>query len=317
MALLHGRPGTGKTTVSRIILEKYGYQVVEVNASDNRTYKEIMKVLDRVCLRKSITGKAALLLEEIDGAYESEDGRSSITAIADFLKKYKEDKNKTPIITTCNVTHKANVKQLYPFAVNVSFPKLFDSHLRELCTRIAKKYDIRLNYSDTTRIVQQAQGDARQIIQSLRMISFGGNRQPLFTKDDGSNIFEVTKTILNGWSPQVSRELFHDCGGYGMGLLFENYPKIVNWQKGSKKDQMDAMDELSAYADTLSMCEMASTVHHNGFAADMAIEGGVQLSKSVFRNDSTCVSKCSDSYFKRPNFSTENLWSSYVDQIES
>jgi hypothetical protein len=317
IALVHGRPGTGKTTVSRILLQKHGYKIVEVNASDTRTYDGITKVLDRVCLRMSITGKAALLLEEIDGTYESESGKSSITAIVDFLTKHKDDKNKTPIIATCNVTHKANIKQLYPYAKVISFPKLFDSNLRSLCQKIKRYHGINLSNQQTTDVITTAQGDARQVIQSLRILSLG-NGKCGEGKDDGCNIFQVAKTILSGRLPGVTHDTFTDCGGYGFGLLFQNYTSIHNdFVEDCGREEMESqsltMDNLSNYADTLGDCDLASTFHSLSFGGDLAIRGGVLLSKSVSTSNPVVISKCDSKYFARPNTSRSTLSSSYED----
>ena len=39
--VLYGNPGVGKTTLARIILEKYNYEIVEINTSDYRSKKMI------------------------------------------------------------------------------------------------------------------------------------------------------------------------------------------------------------------------------------------------------------------------------------
>ena len=39
--LLHGKPGIGKTTLAHIIFNEYNYDIVEINASEQRSKKKI------------------------------------------------------------------------------------------------------------------------------------------------------------------------------------------------------------------------------------------------------------------------------------
>lgn len=308
MALLHGRPGTGKTSVSHLLLAKYGYQVVEINASDTRSYEGVTKVLDRVCLRRSITGKAALLLDEIDGAYESDTGKSSITAIKDFLVTYKADKNKSPIIATCNVTHKANIKQLFPYALVVTFPKLYDNHLSQIAHQVAQRHTIRVNQERVKEIVQRADGDARQVIQSLRLLSLSSGAT--CAKDEGDNIFEITKQLLRGRRPVVHSDVFTDCGGYGTGLLFQNYLSAVAPTR-QKPVGIQNMEQVSLLADAFADSDVLTEVEDN-INAEMVITGATVFSRSVTTRDTT-FSKCNNQYFNRPLYRYD-CWDDVFEQ---
>jgi hypothetical protein len=303
LALLHGRPGTGKTTVSHVLAKIHGYELVEVNASDTRSYEEISKILDRVCLRQSITGKAALLLDEIDGAFESESGRSSITAIKDFLAAHQADRFKAPIIATCNVTHKADIKTLFPLAEVISFPKIFDNHLTDLATSIAHQHEIRITTKQLHDVVQQANGDARQVIQSLRLLSLQNGE--IAGKDNPDTIFEVAKRLLSGVLPDVNPDLFTDCGGYGLGLLFENYVAVPTLQPNNKQVNR----EVSLLADTLSDCDLLRNIEE--IDVELATRGAVVFSKSVPRAKPVSLNKCAANYFSRSS-KQKDLWESYI-----
>ena len=65
-ALLYGPQGVGKTTTVYLAAKELGYNVVEYNASDDRT-KEFIRDLGSVLTSKPLFGKRLVLLDEADG----------------------------------------------------------------------------------------------------------------------------------------------------------------------------------------------------------------------------------------------------------
>ena len=57
--LLHGKPGIGKTTLAHIIFNEYNYDIVEINASEQRSKKKIHE-------RIGVIGKYSILFDDID-----------------------------------------------------------------------------------------------------------------------------------------------------------------------------------------------------------------------------------------------------------
>ena len=72
--LLYGSPGVGKTTIANIIFNQYGYDIVETNASIQRTKKKVKELLGTIgkysvmYYDPSIRKKVGLFMEEIDGS---------------------------------------------------------------------------------------------------------------------------------------------------------------------------------------------------------------------------------------------------------
>eukprot|EP00795_Rhopilema_esculentum_P009123 gene9123-16782_t len=72
IALLAGNPGLGKTTLAHVVAEHAGYNVVEMNASDDRSAELFRNKLETTTQMKSCLGDGnkpnCLIIDEIDGA---------------------------------------------------------------------------------------------------------------------------------------------------------------------------------------------------------------------------------------------------------
>ncbi|HZD43983.1 MAG TPA: AAA family ATPase, partial [Methanomicrobiales archaeon] len=69
--LLYGKPGTGKTSSAYALATDMGWEVVELNASDQRTKGSIEKIAGSSSLTRSLTGaeRKLILLDEADNLH--------------------------------------------------------------------------------------------------------------------------------------------------------------------------------------------------------------------------------------------------------
>ena len=70
--MLYGPPGLGKTTLAHVVANHAGYNVVEINASDDRSLAAFKIRLDAATQMKSVNNRDkrpnCLVIDEIDGA---------------------------------------------------------------------------------------------------------------------------------------------------------------------------------------------------------------------------------------------------------
>lgn len=72
LILLHGPPGLGKTTVAHVAAKQAGYDILEINASDERGGPAVQAKISGA-LESHRVGKkpVCLIIDEIDGGAES------------------------------------------------------------------------------------------------------------------------------------------------------------------------------------------------------------------------------------------------------
>jgi replication factor C large subunit len=160
--LLVGPPGTGKTTLVRSLVRQFGYDMVEMNASDTRN-KEILRTrIEPVFQNVSLFAKKILLfLDEVDGISGREDS-GGLDTLIDLMKEPT-----IPVIMAAN-EKSTKMKDLAKVCKKVEFSPVPPRLLMLFLDHVLKKEGAKLGPGDKISLVNNSGGDIRSLLNSAQ-----------------------------------------------------------------------------------------------------------------------------------------------------
>jgi chromosome transmission fidelity protein 18 len=195
--LISGPPGLGKTTVAHVIAKQAGYEVMEINASDERAGQRVKEKVNNSLTSLTFSGKpVCLVADEVDGGAEFGFIKVLIDLLNDdtkTLKKFQssesskffsqKSKNKPkfllrPIICICNDVYVSALEKLRPLAEMISFQQASEAALSDRLRFICEAEGIHMTNAQLKEIIHLTDFDIRSCV---NLLQFGGG---LNTSDD-------------------------------------------------------------------------------------------------------------------------------------
>ncbi|MCK4808757.1 MAG: replication factor C large subunit [Candidatus Aenigmarchaeota archaeon] len=164
--ILIGPTGSGKTTAAEILAKELNFNIVETNASDMRSKKELKSFFGHALQQQSLFFKGKLvLLDEIDGISGQYD-RGAPGEIADIIKTSKH-----PVVMTATEENTNAVKALKKSAKMIKFEKLDMDELCDTLKNICENKGIKIEEKALKIIARNVDGDLRAAINDLQSLN--------------------------------------------------------------------------------------------------------------------------------------------------
>jgi len=165
--LLLGASGVGKTTLVRVLAYHFGYDLVEMNASDTRNKEGLRARIIPILNNSSIIGRKMLLfLDEVDGISGRED-TGGLDVLVELMKEPT-----IPVIMAANAKT-TKIKELSKACRIVEFRHVSSQLLMIFLNHVAKKEHLDLNNQDKVWIVNHSQGDVRSMLNIAQSYAAG------------------------------------------------------------------------------------------------------------------------------------------------
>jgi replication factor C large subunit len=194
--ILFGKPGTGKTSSVYALATDFGWEVIELNASDQRTKDVILKVAGVSSMTGSLSGasRKVILLDEADNLHGTAD-RGGARAILEVIKTSRQ-----PVIMIANdlfqipaeIRSRCEAVQFRALPSRSIIPRL-----RYICS--AEK--VVCNETALKDIGDASKGDMRAAITMLEASAIGrssieASDLAASKKDERSSIFDLIASVF-------------------------------------------------------------------------------------------------------------------------
>ena len=200
--VLHGAPGVGKTSAAHALANDMGWEVVELNASDERTADAIERFAGRASRNATLAGslgaegdgRQLVIMDEADNIHYQYD-RGGKQAVTSLLKEANQ-----PIVLIANEYYDMS-NGLRNAAREIEFRDVSARSIVPVLRDILRKEDIAFDEEALERIAEANSGDLRAAVKDLQATTEGKKRVTLEDVTTGSRnravgLFEFLDAVL-------------------------------------------------------------------------------------------------------------------------
>jgi replication factor C large subunit len=167
--LLIGPPGIGKTTLVHTLSQQFNYDLIELNASDNRNKIGLQNRIMPIFHNAGLFGRKMLLfLDEVDGI----SGREDTGGIDSLITIMKEPT--IPVIMAAN-TKNTKIKDLAKICKVIELNSIPPRLLMIFLDHILKQENEKLSPDEKVSIVNNSKGDIRSMLNNAQSRCAGYN----------------------------------------------------------------------------------------------------------------------------------------------
>jgi replication factor C large subunit len=248
--LLYGPAGVGKTSIALALAEELGYDSIELNASDTRTYGVINRIVGAASRQGSLLpdrGKKVIILDEVDGIH----GRAEYGGLR-ALKKWVQE-TFHPMVLIANDPY-ALPREFRDLTKMVQLKRVNQRTVLRILKEICRKERVQTDERVLRIIATNANGDLRAAINDLQALTAGRKTLSLkdinilTIRDSELRIFDTLIRILKTDSCDRAREAVKESG--------EDPQVIMKWLQENLPREYEDPGDLARAFERLSKADI-------------------------------------------------------------
>lgn len=294
-AILIGDPGIGKTSAAHALANDYGWDVVELNASDSRNASAVDRIVGHGSRADSFSADGSyrstaeghlklIIFDEADNLFGRED-YGGAKSIVNALRESAQ-----PIVLIVNdyyeLTRRASgVKQL---ALTVKFTRPTEQQVASALERITLKEKLEITPETIHQIANHSGGDIRAAVNDLQSVSQLNSKdmqeisKDLGWRDVPPEIFETLDKIFSSNSLVDSRQSLislDETPDRFITWLDDNIPRVIR----DPSDRVRAIDLVSRADIYLGRVSRRKYYGLWSYASDLMSMGVCQVSGDKYQ----------------------------------
>ena len=268
--ILHGNPGVGKTSAAHALAADQDWEVMELNASDDRTADVIERIAGEAAQSATLFGgRKLVILDEADNLHQHKD-RGGAGAMTDVVKSAQQ-----PVVLVANDLYDMS-RGLRSACETIEFrdvsPRSIVPVLRDIC----RKEDVEFEGEALEAIAKQTSGDLRSAINDLQAIA---ETTQVLTKDDvvtnerdrTEGIFPFLDAVFKTAGPQEALHTAYDVDETPDDLLAWVEDNVTKDYSGA--ELVSAYDRLAAADRWLGRVRATQNYRYWRYATDNVAAG--------------------------------------------
>lgn len=246
--LMHGPAGVGKTLAVELLARERKYHLLQLNASDARSAKEIEGFFWNASQSRTLFhGGKLMLIDEVDGI--SPQDRGAVTSIIRIIKT-----SRFPVFLIANDPWKSKLMPLRGYCRLVRFSRIHPASIEKRLKEICREEGIGAEDSALKSLARWSHGDLRSAVSDLQIAAYGkktlkdSDLKTLGYRERESSIFDILPTIFHSRSISASRNAIHSTD--------KDPDEVFLWIETNLPNELRTPDNMRAGYDVLSRADI-------------------------------------------------------------